>query len=225
MMNPIGFVINKLRNVIEKKDEIKEPSGGFLPYRVRQKTVSLLKNHGRLLDVGAGEGLLLKTIGPKTAKWFYCIDLDMNRLKQSSARWPNKAQTLFVFGDGLHLPFKDNVFDEVTLLNIFLNVSDEHVIAALLREALRVSHATGKVIFDYRNRRNLMIFLSYKTVTIHDPELELPLRGFSRGELEGILQSLSLGGGIVYYPIPSWWKVNPPAYLVEIQKRAEEAYI
>jgi ubiquinone/menaquinone biosynthesis C-methylase UbiE len=164
---------------------------------------------------------LLKAIGSKTVKWFYCIDLDKKKLKQSAARWPNKARTLFVFGDGLHLPFKDNVFDEVTLLNIFLNITDAHVIAALLREALRVSHATGKVIFDYRNRRNLMIFLSYKTVSFHDPELELPLRGFSRGELEGILQSLNISGDILYYSIPSWWKVNPPACLVEIQKRAE----
>ena len=220
-MNKIGFIINKLRNIIEKKDEIKEPSGGFLPYRVRQKTVSLLKNHGRLLDVGAGEGLLLKTIGPKTAKWFYCIDLDINRLKQSLSRWPNRDRTLFVFGDGMHLPFKDNVFDEVTLLNIFLNISDEQVIAALLQEALRVSHVNGKVIFDYRNRMNPLIFLSYKTVSIHDPELELQLRGFSRGELKGVLQSLNIRGDVLYYPIPFWWKVNPPACLVEIQKKGE----
>jgi ubiquinone/menaquinone biosynthesis C-methylase UbiE len=107
-----------------------------------------LKNHGRLLDVGAGEGLLLKAIGPKTEKWFYCIDLDMKRLKQSAARWPIKERTLFVFGDGLHLPFKDDVFDEVTLLNIFLNVSDQQVIAALLHESLRVSHPNGKVLQD-----------------------------------------------------------------------------
>jgi ubiquinone/menaquinone biosynthesis C-methylase UbiE len=220
-MNPIAFFTNKLRNIIEKKDEIKEPSGGFLPYRVRQKTVSLLKSHGRLLDIGAGEGLLLKAIGSKTAKWFYCIDLDRKRLKQSAARWPNKKRTLFVFGDGLHLPFQDNAFDEVTLLNIFLNITNEQVIAALLQEALRVSHANGKVIFDYRNRVNPIIFLSYKTVAIHDPELKLPLRGFSRRELKGILQSLSMSGDIVYYPIPFWWKVSPPAYLVEIQKRAE----
>lgn len=220
-MNLISFISNKLRNIIENKDEVKEPSGGFLPYRVRQKSVSLLKNHGRLLDIGAGEGLLLKAIGPKTRKWFYCIDLDLKRLKQSAARRPDKEKTLFVLGDGLHVPFKDNVFDEVTLLNIFLNISDEQIIVALLREALRVSHAHGKVIFDYRNRMNPLIFLSYKTVSFHDPELTLPLRGFSRGELEGILRSLSLSGNIVYYPIPSWWKVNPPAYLVEIQKMVE----
>ena len=222
-MNVISYFINTLRNVIEKKDEIKEPSGGFLPYRVRRKTVTLLKNHGRLLDVGAGEGLLLKAIGSKTAKWFYCIDLDKKKLRRSAARWPNKERTLFIFGDGLHLPFKDNVFDEVTLLNIVLNITNEQVIATLLREALRVSHATGKVIFDYRNKVNPMIFLSYKTVSFHDPELKLPLRGFSRRELKSILQSLSLSGDIVYYPIPTWWKVNPPAYLVEIQKRAEGA--
>ena len=222
-MNLISYLINHLRNIIEKKDEIIEPSGGFLPYRVRRKAVTLLKKHGRLLDVGAGEGLLLRTIGGKTAKWFYCIDLDRKRLQQSAARWPNKEKTLFISGDGLHLPFKESVFDEVTLLNIVLNITDEQVIETLLREALRVSHATGKVIFDYRNKVNPMIFLSYKTVSIHDPELKLPLRGFSRRELKSILQSLSLSGDIVYYPIPSWWKVNPPAYLVEIQKIAEGA--
>ena len=224
-MNKITFIFNKLRNIIEKKDEIEEPSGGFLPYRVRRKTVTLLKNHGRHLDVGAGEGLLLKAIGTKTAKWFYCIDLDRKKWQQSAARRPNKERTLFVFGDGLNLPFKDNVFDEVTLLNIFLNITDEHVVAALLREALRVSHANGTVIFDYRNRKNPLIFFSYKTVSFHDPELTLPLRGFSRGELNGILQSLSLKGDIVYHPIPSWWKISPPAYLVELQKKSEGACI
>ena len=210
-MNKITFIFNKLRNIIEKKDEIEEPSGGFLPYRVRRKTVTLLKNHGRHLDVGAGEGLLLKAIGTKTAKWFYCIDLDRKKWQQSAARRPNKERTLFVFGDGLHLPFKDNVFDEVTLLNIFLNITDEQVITALLLESLRVSHAKGKVIFDYRNRVNPMIFLSYKTVSIHDPELKLPLRGFSRREIKGVLQSINICGDISYYPIPSWWKLNPPA--------------
>jgi ubiquinone/menaquinone biosynthesis C-methylase UbiE len=220
-MKPIAFFTNKLRNIIEKKDEIKEPSGGFLPYRVRQKTISLLKYHGRLLDIGAGEGLLLKAIGPKTGKCFYCIDLDLKRLKQSAARWPDKERTLFVLGDGLHVPFKAHAFDEVTLLNIFLNVSDEQIIVALLREALRVSHAHGKVIFDYRNKMNPLIFLSYKTISFHDPDLELPVRGFSRPELKGILESLNIRGSILYYPIPFWWKVNPPAYLVEIQKRVE----
>jgi len=220
-MKQIANIANLLRGIIEKKDEVEEPSGGFLPYRVRRKTVSLLTNHGKLLDVGAGEGLLLRTIGPTKAKWIYCIDLDRKKWQQSAARWPNKERTLFVLGDGLHLPFKDNVFDEVTLLNIFLNITDKHVIAALLQEASRVSYPNGKVIFDYRNKKNPMIFFSYKTVSCHDPELTLPLRGFSRGELNGILQSLSLSGDIVYYSIPSWWKVNPPAYLVEIQKKAE----
>jgi len=218
-MNPIAFLTNTLRNIIEKKDEIEEPSGGFLPYRVRRKTVSLLKNHGRLLDVGAGEGLLLRAIGPKTAKWIYCIDRDRKRLEQAAKRWPHKERTLFVFGDGLHLPFKDNAFDEVTLLNIFLNISDEQVVASLLREAVRVSRNNGKVIFDYRNRVNPMIFLSYRTVSIHDPELKLPLRGFTKGELKRVLQSLSINGDVLFYPIPSWWKVNPPACLVEIQKK------
>jgi ubiquinone/menaquinone biosynthesis C-methylase UbiE len=220
-MKRIANIANYLRRLIEKKDEFQEPSGGFLPYRVRQKAVSLMKSEGKLLDVGAGEGLLLTAMGPQAAKWFYSIDLDRKRLEQSAARWPHRDRTLFVYGDGLQLPFKNDAFDEVTLLNIFLNIPDAAVISSLLQEALRVCKTTGKVIFDYRNRVNPLIVLSYKTVSIHDPELKLPLRSFTRGELKGMVRSLGIRGGVLYHPIPSWWKINPPAYLVEIRKKAE----
>ncbi len=218
-MKRIANIANYLRALIEKKDEFQEPSGGFLPYRVRQRAVSLMTSKGRLLDVGAGEGLLLKALGPQTEKLFYGIDLDKKRLVQSVARSTNKDKTLFIYGDGLSLPFQDSAFDEVTLLNIFLNILDEVIITSFIQEALRVCKTNGKVIFDYRNKRNPLLLLSYKTVSLHDPELKMPLRGFERGELQKMLRSGGIRGKISYYPIPSWWKVNPPAYLVEIQKK------
>jgi ubiquinone/menaquinone biosynthesis C-methylase UbiE len=220
-MKKIAKIASYLRTIIEKKDELLEPSGGFLPYRVRQKAASLLKGDGRLLDIGAGEGLLLKIIGPnKIAKRFYCIDLDRKKLEQSQARWPDKERAFFIYGDGLYLPFSDNAFDEVTLLNIFLNIQNETVISSLLKEALRVCKTNGTVIFDYRNRINPLILLSYKTVSIHDPELKLPLRGFTKGELKSMLRSQGIREEFSCHPIPSWWKINSPAYLVEIQKKA-----
>ncbi|MCJ7546620.1 MAG: methyltransferase domain-containing protein [Deltaproteobacteria bacterium] len=218
-MKQIANFANYLRSMIERRDEFQEPSGGFLPYRVRQKTVSLMTREGRTLDVGAGEGLLLKALGPQTEKLFYGIDCDKKKLAQSAARSPNKARTLFIYGDGLSLPFQDSVFNEVTLLNMFLNIPDEAVIASLIQEAFRVCKANGKVLFDYRNNKNPFIVLSYKTVSLHDPELKIPLRGFTRGELQEMLRSRGIQGAITYHPIPSWWRLIPPAYLVEIQKK------
>jgi len=218
-MKQIASFANYLRSIIERRDEFQEPSGGFLPYRVRQKTISLMTREGRILDVGAGEGLLLKALGPQAVKLFYGIDLDKKRLARSAARAPNREKTLFIYGDGLFLPFRDSVFDEVTLLNMFLNIPDEAVITSLIQEALRVCKANGKVIFDYRNKRNPLIVLSYKTVSLHDPELKIPLRGLTRGELQEMLRSRGIQGAITYHSVPSWWKLIPPAYLVEIQKK------
>lgn len=218
-MKHIASFANYVRSIIERRDEFQEPSGGFLPFRVRQKTISLMTKGGRILDVGAGEGLLLKALGFQTEKLFYGIDLDKKRLAQSATRTPNKERTLFIYGDGLSLPFQDSVFNEVTLLNIFLNIPDEAVIASLIQEALRVCKVNGKVIFDYRNRRNPLIVLSYKTVSLHDPELKIPLRGFTRGELQEMLRSRGIQGAITYHSVPSWWKLIPPAYLVAIQKK------
>jgi ubiquinone/menaquinone biosynthesis C-methylase UbiE len=217
-MRIIANIANYLRSLIEKKDEVKEPSGGFLSQRIRQQAVSRMKPDGRLLDIGAGEGLLLKIFESDTSKWLYGIDLERGWLKQASERCPNKKRSLFILGDGRYLPFKSDVFDEVTILNLFMNIPSKKVVLSFLQESLRVCNDQGKVIFDYRNIMNPWIFTSYKTVRLHDPDIKLPLRAFTRGEIKWILRSLGILRGVVYYSIPKWWKINPPVYVVEIQK-------
>jgi ubiquinone/menaquinone biosynthesis C-methylase UbiE len=204
--------------MIEKKDEVKEPSGGFLSHRIRQKTIALIKNYGRLLDIGAGEGLLLKAFGSTSVKWVYCIDLEKVCLDRAAGRCDETTRSLFLVGDARHLPFGDDVFDEVTLLNLFMNIPDRRVVASLLKDALRVCKNQGKVIFDYRNILNPWIFILYKTVRFHDPDIKLPLRAFTRNEMKGMLRSLGMQKGLVHHPIPSWWRINPPVYLVEVKK-------
>jgi ubiquinone/menaquinone biosynthesis C-methylase UbiE len=217
-MRIIANIANYLRDIIEKKDEIKEPSGGFLSYRIRQKAASLIKDQGRLLDIGAGEGLLLKIFESDTSKWFYCIDLEKGWLRGAAQRCPNKKMGLFILGDGRYLPFKSDVFDEVAILNLFMNIPSKKVVLSFLQESLRACNDQGKVIFDYRNIMNPWIFTLYKTVRLHDPDIKLPLRAFTRGEIKWILRSLGIRRGVVYYPIPRWWRINPPVYVVEIQK-------
>ena len=164
--------------------------------------------------------MLPKILGQKPSKRVYCVDIEREKLEQAADRLPNSKKIQLIVGDGRYLPFRSECFNEVTLLNLFLNIPDSAVVSSLLHEALRVCRIDGRVMFDYRNSMNPLILLSYKTVSFHDPELTLPLRAFARGEIRDIVDSIGMRKSVAYHPIPSWWKVNPPAYLVEIRKRA-----
>jgi len=220
-MKVIANIAKYLRYIIEKKDEVKEPSGGFLSHRIRQKAVSLIGGEGRLLDVGAGEGLLLKIFESDTRQWFYGIDLDTEWLKQAAERCLNKKRSLFIRGDARYLPFKDGVFDAVTILNCFMNTPEREIVASFIQESFRVCKQQGTLIFDFRNMMNPWIFTLYKTVKLHDPDITLPLRAFTRGEIKGLLCSIGIHSGVYYYALPTWWRINPPVYVVEIKKGGE----
>jgi ubiquinone/menaquinone biosynthesis C-methylase UbiE len=217
-MRIIANIASYLRDIIEKNDEVKEPSGGFLSYRIRQKAISLLGGNRRLLDVGVGEGLLLKTFESDTTQLFYGIDLEQEWLRQAAERYPNKKRSLFIRGDAHYLPFKNGVFDAVTILNCFMNIPEKKVVTSFIQESLRVCKEQGTLIFDFRNMMNPWIFTLYKTVKLHDPDIKLPLRAFTRGEIKGVLRSVGAHSGVFYYSIPTWWKINPPVYVVAIQK-------
>ena len=216
-MKIIANIAGYLRNFIEKKNEVEEPSGGFLSHRIRQKAVFLIGDDRRLLDVGVGEGLLLKDFESDT-RWFYGIDREWAWLEQASKRSSNRKRSLFIRGDGRYLPFKDNVFDAVTVLNLFMNIPEIKIVASFIHESLRVCKDRGSLIFDFRNMMNPWVFILYKTVKLHDPDIQLPLRAFTRGEIQDALGSVGVHNGVIYYPVPSWWKINPPVYVVEIKK-------
>lgn len=80
-MGLIARLANYLRGSIEK-EEAEEYSGGFLCQKVREKTGLLIKEQGRLLDVGSGEGLLLRRLEGKPSKLIYAIDGDCLRNPQ-----------------------------------------------------------------------------------------------------------------------------------------------
>jgi ubiquinone/menaquinone biosynthesis C-methylase UbiE len=220
-MRIIANIANYLRDIIEKKDEVRESSGGFLSYRIRQKAISLIGGDGRLLDVGAGEGLLLKIFESDTTQLFYGIDLEREWLRQAAERCPNKRRSLFIHSDARYLPFKNGVFDAVTILNVFMNIPEKEVVTSFIKESLRVCKEQGTLIFDFRNMMNPWICTLYKTVKLHDPDIKLPLRAFTRGEIKGVLRSIGVHRDVLYYPVPTWWKINPPVYVVEIKKRGE----
>lgn len=214
-MNIIANIIRKIRGTVEKEDEREEYSGGFLPFHVRQKTLSLIENSRSLLDIGCGEGLLLAHASMLyNNKKLYGIDPWKSILDKAV----NRGNACFFLGDGDNLPFQDNSFDEVTMLNLFMNIRDIDKINMILKEGIRVCKRGGKIFFDYRNSKNLLIWYSYKTIHKHDPDIKVPVVSHGRRQVKNLLTSAGDTLSVKYHSIPAWWIINSPAYLVEITK-------
>lgn len=212
-MGLIAKAVNYLRRLVENKEEREDPSSGFLPFRIRIKAVSLINKNGRLLDIGCGEGLLLKRIPEYYNKKLYGLDPWELVIRKAKER----VSASFFIGNGDKLPFRDEAFDEITILNLFYNLPHINNMGLILKEALRVCKKDGKVIFDYRNKRNPFIWFGYRTIKIHDPNIKIPVNSYTRQEVKMLLQNVVVGR-VNYYPIPSWWRVNPPVYLIEVYK-------
>ena len=208
-MRAIANAANLIRSLVEKEEEREEASGGFLPYRVRKKTISLISEAGKILDIGCGEGLLLNKINYPN-KSVYGIDPWELVLKKAQKR---SSAALFL-GNAKFLPFKSNNFDEVSILNLLYNLPNKSAMRIILREALRVCKRGGRILFDYRNRTNPLIWFGYRTISLHDPDITIPVNAYMRKEIYNLLRSLGVTK-IKYYSIPKWWIINSPTYLVE----------
>lgn len=214
-MRLIAKSVNYLRRLIENKEEREYPSSGFLPFRIRLKAVSLIEKDGSLLDIGCGEGLFLKRIPEYYNKKLFGLDSWELIIRKAKER----VSASFFIGEGDKLPFKDETFNEITILNLFYNLPHIDNIVSILKEASRVCKKGGKIIFDYRNKKNPLIWLGYRTIKIHDPDIKIPVKAYTRREVRMLLKTIE-AERVNYYQIPSWWKVNSPVYLVEAYKRS-----
>lgn len=213
-MGIISKIAKYLRRSVEREEEIEEPSGGFLPFRIRLKVVSLVNRNGNLLDIGCGEGLFLKRIPEYYNKKLYGLDSWELVIRKAKER----VSASFFIGEGDKLPFKDEKFNEITILNLFYNLPHIDDMVSIMKEALRVCKKGGRIFFDYRNKRNPLIWLGYRTVKLHDPDIKIPVNAYTRKEVKMLLQTVGTER-VNYYPVPSWWKVNSPVYVVETYKR------
>jgi 2-polyprenyl-3-methyl-5-hydroxy-6-metoxy-1,4-benzoquinol methylase len=87
----------------------------------------------RILDLGCGEGMVLDQIGARYSILPVGIDIDADRVylaMSQTSRFP------YVIGSAQELPFKNNAFDMVMILEVLEHVGEPET---ALQEALRVT--------------------------------------------------------------------------------------
>jgi len=150
---------------------------GYFTTEVRKKVISQINdNTGIVIDIAAGNGLFLIEL-----KNSYCysdkligLDLRYSVLQEakSIAKTNQVSNIEWINGNALYLPFKTNSVGTVLCLNTFINIGKFNDVAKILSELIRICKPGGKIIFDIRNRSNLLIATKYflhsfkKTFTI-----------------------------------------------------------
>ncbi|MFH1593984.1 MAG: class I SAM-dependent methyltransferase [Candidatus Omnitrophota bacterium] len=103
----------------------------------------------RILDVGAGTGLVAKAISGYDC-YFVCVDISYEMLNAIRSDANSKSETLFAVSDAEEMPFKRDSFDIITC-----NAAMHHFpsISAFARELDRVLVAGGTLIIGFESNR------------------------------------------------------------------------
>ncbi len=107
---------------------------------------------GRILEAGAGTGLVLRRLAP-VARQAFGIDLSAGMLRLARERRLNVAQASVDV-----LPFGDETFDAVLSFKVLAHVPE---IEAALRELARVTRRGGHLVLEFYNRHSLRTLIKH----------------------------------------------------------------
>lgn len=185
----------KEREELEKKLDWHAKSKNPLRKYRRQELINYC--HGKnVLDIGGGMGRFAAELQKKGFK-VTVVDIDQQLLAYGTSHY--KSIT-FIHGDALHLPFKDNTFDEVVMEQIIEHIPQQ---GQAIREAYRVLRKGGRLIITTPNKYVYRVFIFagklvygkfgelFSHVPGHIAELRIPqfrrlLSPFSKVTIEGI---------------------------------------
>ncbi len=113
--------------------------------------LAFIKNHlpktGKFLDIGCGNGRLLKLLG-ETELEYTGVDFSENMLKEARSKHPNQK---FILADALNLPFSEQSFDAIVSLAVLHHIPSEEFRQKFMSEAARVLAKNGVLIVTVWN--------------------------------------------------------------------------
>ncbi len=219
MKNLIKALVKKVRIRDLDPNEAGEYSSGHLPQLVRHAALEYMPRiKGRVLDLGCGEGLLLKgLIASHPTAEVYGLDPWGEILLRAKRRMGRRVMLLK--GNSCHLPFKDGTLNIVFCLNLFNNLAEKEEVRRTMREVYRVLGPGGYLIFDFRNTLNPFIYFGYKLAFIHDPEIKVPLRTHTLWWMKRSLRATGFKKDAMIAPLAFGLKLVAPALLIAAEKR------
>jgi ubiquinone/menaquinone biosynthesis C-methylase UbiE len=146
------------------------------------------KTFNRVLEVGAGDGSILKYLADVNfAPEYHAVEISASGVEHIKARAITNLKSVQEF-DGYRLPFDDNSFDLVILSHVLEHVEHERI---LLREIKRVAlHTVIEVPLDYRAGvdKRIKHFMAYGHINVYTPT---SLRYLLRTEGFDVISDLS----------------------------------
>jgi ubiquinone/menaquinone biosynthesis C-methylase UbiE len=219
LKNLIKTLVKKVRVRDLDPNETGEYSSGHLPQLVRHTALKHMPHiKGRVLDLGCGEGLLLKgLIASHPTVEVYGLDPWGEILLRAKRRMGRKVMLLK--GDSFQLPFKDDTFKIVFCLNLFNNLAEKGDVIRTLREVYRVLEPHGYIMFDFRNTLNPFIYFGYKLAFIHDPEIKVPLKTHTLRWMKRSLRATGFTTDAMIVPLAFKMKLFAPALVIGAEKQ------
>jgi len=214
-------IYQKLRLWISQKDEKGEASSGFLPPRVRRAALALIDSSANnILEIGCGEGLFLFWAAEKFpgAKITGLEGLDII-LEAAKRKLEQKGikNTKLVLGQAEKLDFFDGAFDKVLCLNMLYNLASREIAEQVIKEMARVVDKNGSIIFDIRNKSNLLVRFAYKNAKLYDQKHRGSLNAYTLADVRGLLKQSGLEIKNII-PVGKLLGIFPLAYVIEAEK-------
>jgi len=212
-----------LHKKFSKPEEASEYSRGYWQNKVRSMAIELCqKRKGRLLEVGCGEGLFLTRLAlANKGVEIYGIDRWEEILQKSITKFKEKdiKNVKLSLADAASLPFRNSYFDTIVCINVILSLESQDIVKNVLNEMARVCKRGGRVIFDFRNSKNLLLNLKYKLAPYYDRTVRgLPLKTYSFEEMHTLSKTM---GFKIINKIPMGFPIKriAPIIILELEKK------
>src|SRR5690606_11956563 len=123
----------------------------YSPGRTWEATTRLIAQMihlDRVLDIGSGDGVLAELMAPQS-NCYTCVDNNEKVIEAAKNRLKHLANVKFSHADMQQLPFSDDEFDCVLLLQVLTYAEDPEKTIA---EAVRVTKPGGKIMLATLNK-------------------------------------------------------------------------